>query len=302
MRTVFQLFLLITFVLFSPLVFIVLAFRMGAPTADLLKSQLVKKDMYVTVVSELHKQIDEASGDNPMVIVGPFIKKELTATYLQGKIETLIDDTENWIKGKGESPVLSFKDLKEKLVRQNRNIIAELESAMKELDSLPEQAEEGGKMPFSSKDLEKFLNSDFVIPVGAHVEWVKVLASSMYILGIILVVSYGLSVLSIILLASSIQSKLRWVGWTILLTALWNIPLIVLSAGSVAVLGTAVMQSEQVTLYVLPFVETFLTPIIASYAKITTVFVVSGGIFSVGILILSLFINPQAVTVKKKKN
>jgi hypothetical protein len=114
MRTVFQIFLLVTFVLFSPLVFLLLAVRMAAPSASTLKSELLKKDVYQSAITELHKHIDlaseEATSDDPVRLVGPFVKKEISVKYMQDKVETLIDDTQAWVTGKRGEPVYAARD------------------------------------------------------------------------------------------------------------------------------------------------------------------------------------------------
>jgi hypothetical protein len=316
MRTVFQLLLLVTFVVFSPLIFIVLAFRASSVSTDMLKTQLVKKDVYTSAVAELHKHIDllseEGERDDPLVIAGPFIKKEISPAYIKGKVETFIDDTQAWIKGKSGEPVLSFKDVRDKLVTQNKNIVNQLENMLKEMeaqqknmeDQYASQDQEAGseKMPFTSRDFETFLTSDFTLPMGVYIGWLKTTVAVMHILGIVLAICYGLSLLLIILLASSLQSKLRWVGWTFLLTAVWNIPGIFLSAGSSVMLTKMVTQSIDGAQYITPFVETLMTPVIASYARMTSGVTVALFIFSIGILIVSSLAKPAQVTIVSPKS
>jgi hypothetical protein len=312
MRTVFQIFLLVTFVLFSPLVFLLLAVRMAAPSASTLKSELVKKDVYQSAISEFHKHIDtasqEATSDDPVRLLGPFVKKEISARYIQDKMETLIDDTQGWVMGKRGEPVLSFKDLKDKLVRQNRNIVMELEKAVKEMEQVQKEMPvgEGGvgtpeQMPFSSKDLDKFLKSDFEMPMGVYLGWLKTTSAVLYILGVVLLVCYSLSGLLIVLLAPGLQAKLRWIGGTLLLTGLWNIPGAVLSTGSAVVIAKTFTQGITGAQYVLPFIETFLASIITSYARVTTGALVMMFIFSIGTLIVSFLVKPQAVPSSASK-
>jgi hypothetical protein len=320
MRTFFQVLILISFVLFSPVFFILLALRMGAPSVDVLKSQLIEKDVYTSTISALHKQIDEvvtdAAEDDPLVIVGPFIKKELTATYVQKKAETFIDDTHGWIAGTSGEPVLSFTDMKEKLMGQNKNMIAQLQVAVTDMEAqqhaMPDISDDGNeqanaeKLPFSSNDLDAFLKSDFTVPMGKQLGWMKALVTIATVVGIGLGVSYALSLLLLIVLAPSLQSKLRWVGWTFLLTALWNIPGIAISAGAAFIFTKALTQTLHEAVYISPFIETFLTPVFVSYTRIASQACMVMGISAIGMLILSFMVkhSPHITSAKaplKKK-
>ena len=317
MRTVFQLLLLISFVFFSPLLFIVLAVRIAAPTGDALKTQLRTKDVYTTAIRALHGEIDTAmtngEGDNPIALVAPFLKKELTASYIQGKAEGLIDTTEQWLKGHGNAPVLSFFDLKEKLIKQNKHMLTQLENAMSEMEAQQKNMEQEqgthskDQLPFSKKDIDTFLKSDFTIPIGAHIGWMKSSARVFSIISMVLMGMYASSFLCILLLAQTVRSKLHWVGWTLLFTGLWNIPSILLSTGSALVLAKTFTQNMTGAVYIMPFVEVFLTSIITTYARVTSASVVMLLIFSIGILGISLFVAAptepivEAKSVSKKK-
>lgn len=92
-------------------------------TADYLKNHFSESKIYTVVASELPEVIIHSkNGADKMVSaevkteLSEFIKKELTAEYLQGKTEPLVDDTFAWLAGKTETaPTLDLSDLGKKI-------------------------------------------------------------------------------------------------------------------------------------------------------------------------------------------
>jgi hypothetical protein len=279
-------------------------------------------EQHDTAVNELNKQMDlmtsNSDADDPFTILAPFVKKEITPTYVQGKIELLIDDTSAWISGATVTPpVISFADLKEKLIKQNKHMITQLESAVSQMESTQQEvssqpSDDSMQTPaINIGDIQKFLKSDFTIPIGTYLFGFKqMIQISQYVLFI----SGGLlafNLLLIVLIAPGVQSKLRWVGSTLLFTAIWNIPGALIGVGSAVMIVPILTQHLHGIAAVVakPFTETLITPILLTYTRITGGVVITLFIVSIGMLILSFIATPVEVAVspvpqksnKKKK-
>lgn len=289
-----------------------LAMRVAPLTPDSVKHELIAGGVYTTVITDIQKTVDDAlqngASDDPLTVVGPFVRSEITVPYIQGKAEKLINDTDAWFNG-GAPPVLSFKDLKDKLVAQHRDIVSQLESMSAELSQAQEAAKQqaaesgqpAGEMPsFTPADLQKFLSSDLSIPVGTQFGWVKSLVvffrSALVVVGITML----LLLAGIILLSSSAASKLRWIGFTFLFTAIWNIPGIFMSMIVSGAMASALRQSGSVQTYLTPIVQAIGTPLVTSYGKIALASVVIISVIAVGFIVVSFFAKaPSPVPVSR---
>ena len=75
----------------------------------LLKTDLVKNHIYNQLSNQLAKL---NTGDSNSAIISQFIQSKFTSDYLQNKVEKAMDDSDNWIKGKTNTPpTISFKDM-----------------------------------------------------------------------------------------------------------------------------------------------------------------------------------------------
>ena len=80
--------------------------------------RLVEKDseVFEKEMEEFDKKTQEGLEMVDFDFPEPFIKEEITAEYLQGKIEPFIDDTFAWLAAEtNETPTLNFTDLGKKL-------------------------------------------------------------------------------------------------------------------------------------------------------------------------------------------
>jgi len=122
MRGFFTVILFIIFFLTFPIAVITYSIS-SIVTADYLKNRFSESKIYTAVASELPEVITRSeNGDDKMVSaevkteLSEFIKKELTAEYLQSKTEPLVDDTFAWLAGKTETaPTLDLSDLGKKI-------------------------------------------------------------------------------------------------------------------------------------------------------------------------------------------
>lgn len=92
-------------------------------TADYMKSSLTESKTYSVVADELPDLINRSeNGDDELIPdevktqIGGFVRKAVTAQYLQNKIEPFVDDTFTWLAGETDTlPTLSFSDLGKQL-------------------------------------------------------------------------------------------------------------------------------------------------------------------------------------------
>lgn len=314
MKTIFLTLLFIGTVIISPLFFLSLSVRYTPITPERIKGEIMKLNLYDTAVSELQKQLnamaEAGQSKDPFAIIEPFVKKEITPPYIREKAEKLIDDTSVWLSGGTASPAVSFVDLKEKLVKQNKKMIGDLEAAIAQISTNPdgtlpalgdggENAGMSAPPTFTADDFRKFMGSDFTIPVGKYLGGLKFFLNAAWYTLIISGAVLALNLLMILLVAPGLQSKLRWMGATLLITALWNIPGALLGAGSAAMIVGVLTQNVRIFSAAMakPLVETLITPVLLTYTRFTGGAVIALLIVAIGMIILSFVTKPVAVGI-----
>lgn len=122
MRGFLTVILFLIFFLTFPLVVFSFAFS-PLLNSDYIKNRLSESKIYTTVAEELPEMVDEQEETKKEAVpneveeeLKAFIKEEITAEYLQGKIEPFIDDIFGWLAAEAnETPTLNFTDLGKKL-------------------------------------------------------------------------------------------------------------------------------------------------------------------------------------------
>jgi hypothetical protein len=112
---------IIFFFSFSIAVFVFAVNSIAKP--NYVKGLLVESKIYSVVAEELPDIISNSkNGDDELVPqeiktqLADFTRKEVTAEYLQGKIEPFVDDIFTWLDGETDTePSLSFSDLADKI-------------------------------------------------------------------------------------------------------------------------------------------------------------------------------------------
>lgn len=279
MKTFLKILLIFFFSLGSIFFIFFLSLRFSGFSAESFKSAFVKEQLYTNAISEVEKQINSAtseSGEDPFVVLWPLLKKEITPQYLQQKTETLVDDITAWATGKSSSPpTLSVQDLKEKVVKQNQQVINTLIEVSKEVKKQQAEAirlakENGQAVPEQGKlpefDLEKIIKSDFTLPLGKYLTLLTLLYffthTGLYIIGGIMLIELVL----IILLSGGKKAKLRWVGFTFLFGFLLNIlPFIMVSAGAKLFLASMAQAGSSVPLFATRILTALVDPALTHY-------------------------------------
>jgi hypothetical protein len=315
MKTILKVFLLLFFSSLVPLFIFLLTLRSSRINGPYLKSQFSKTNLYEKLASELETFIDDnqenGSKDDPMHLIGPFLKQEVTASYIKIKLETLIDDTDTWIRNtSAKEPVLSLSDLRDKLVLKHANIISQIEELQESVKSqkpeIEKIAKESGDPEQQAQldkiadfDLASFLKKDMTFPLGQYLTPIRLLSfwssTGLFVLGVLLV-----SVLLVIYLTSDNDTlKYRWVGVTLILSSLFSVvPVLAFSAVTAFILP-GVLIDNSIPEFLLPLFQIFITPLTDNFTWIGAV--VLGSLFIIGFvcLILPLFFNKAAPVAKK---
>lgn len=122
MRGFITVILFLIFFLIFPLA--VLSFAISPVlNSDYIKNRLSESKIYTTVAEELPEMVEEQEETKKEAVpneveeeLKSFIREEITAEYLQGKIEPFIDDIFAWLAGEtSETPALNFTDLGKQL-------------------------------------------------------------------------------------------------------------------------------------------------------------------------------------------
>lgn len=317
MKHVFKIFLVLLFVLTTPLCAVFLSMALSGYSPEYIKTQLAKNNTYVAAVNQLHIAIDDAAdkGDreDPLVLVGPFVKKEITSQYIKGKVETFIDDMGDWTSGKRTTPpTISFSDLKEKLIKQNKSLITSIEQAAAQYTDQKKQMDEEAKVsgqsgsedaaPLPDIDIATVLKSDFQVPAGAYLGWIKTIAILSYFGTMITAVSLVVLLFGILLLGESDASRLRWVGMTLFLSFLWNAPMYGLwTFASVMMMKLLSENILHIPPSFIPLMTSLFSPMLQSYLRVGGLLLGIFFVMAIGSFISSSRIPKPVVASKKGK-
>ena len=179
--------------------------------ADYVKNRLSESKIYSAVASELPGFI-ERSREGEDGLVPPEIKKEITAEYLQDKVESFVGDTFEWLSGKTSTvPGLSFADLAVKLKKQPA-------------------------AHFLSADITKVLNTPLKLPLEERENWRSSFQLSQVAPGVLSVVS-AIVLLVIFLMARDWKSKLRKTSLALFIPAVLGL----ITAGLLVFIGSVIV-------------------------------------------------------------
>jgi hypothetical protein len=246
--------LLLFFTFTTPIVLFITTVLYGT-SAVTLKEALAASHIYSQLKNVL---INIDSGDTDAGQLNEILSKRITSDYLQKKIETAIDDSQSWIKGKTTAPpVISFSEVKEDILSQNPDLMVSLKNAASQKSTQPSVAEASNDAPSSENQMDqgttdqstaaslsKLVQQDFSIPLSQYLGVFKSLNTAMQIaLPILGILALG-SLLLIVILSHGTSSKLKWVGSTFFVSALWGFGIIFFQSILVSIM-TQLAQSNQ---------------------------------------------------------
>lgn len=237
MRSFLRFLLGFIFVLSFPLVLFGAMPRLNGFTIERLKHNLVEQQSYDLASAVIQTKLAaNPSEDSSSDTIGAIIKDQLSPSYLQLKVETLLDQTSAWAQDTSKpEPSLSFNDLQEKLNQQNPELKGQIDQA---LQDLKEQANNGGQLPQVAEDqesqqqLQKLLEQTQNLDKLASGDWTLSLAKPLASLPkAYTYYTYGLPIATAILilllvgifaLGTSMPGRMRSLGKVLVITAIWN--------------------------------------------------------------------------------
>lgn len=290
-----------------------LTFQLGGFSPESLKSNLTKSNAYEAVAEKISQlEFEEEGGDSSdqmANMIGPFLKSQFSASYIKQKTEGLIDDTSLWLNDKTQNPpVVSFTEVKTAMVKSNPQILDQLKNLSEEMKKEQKnmQTEGGEEMDaetrkslneLSKMDFDKFLNSDFSFPVGEKLTGFKQSYKTLKFAFPILIILDAVILGVIVLLSSPLSAKLRWVGITLLVTAIYSIIpyLIAMFLGKTPL--TTIFQSANTEAFSQAFItlgDSLIKVFAAKYQSLQLTSIVILIIAGAGSLIASKFISEPA--------
>lgn len=294
MKVFFKICFILFFSLISTILILLLYTRNNIDSRETLKKNLAQSKVYEESASELTKQIDnnmksDTSNEIASLVIST-IKQQVTAPYLQGKTEKFIDDTDDWIRGKkNEPPVISFQEIKTKVIEQNTNAVALLQqtkefAANKDVQANLASVDTDGtnQQDTVNIDLNKLIQNDFSIPVGKNLTWLKTLYQFGETGIIVVGISLLILILGIVLLSENSRSRLKWMGATFFATFLWNSIVLLFIIMSQAVILLIIKSNEDVPVFFLSLANAMVPSFVESFTKFG--FIVLGVIFGLSIL------------------
>jgi hypothetical protein len=224
------------FTVFFPIVIFLTTILYTSDITPLLQKDLVKNHIYTQLSDQLSK-LD--TGDANSAIISQFIQSKFTSDYLQNKVEKAMNDSDDWIKGKTNTPpVISFKDVKDALNAQYPQLLPGIIQAAQELKQQEAQNPQLAQQnPQATKNLDMiatFAKSDFTIPLNKYLVGLKNFYTAVRILQPILAILLLLSLILLGFMNKTWPARLKWIGFTLLLGSIWGF---ILAFGNVEVVA-----------------------------------------------------------------
>ncbi len=264
-----------------------------------IKTMLSDAQIYSDLTSFVNKKLQESDGGAPVSITEPMVRK--TA-------ETLIDQTWDWASGKtSQEPSLSLRDLLESAGLKQQDL-KQFTAMQEEFTQALADPVFKNQLPPESRQameaLQKFGGNGRSFSLGSHLLFIKSMVS-MFTYGIpVMGILSLISLVMIVILSNTNQSRAMWLFVTFLLTSgtfLFTAGLFALPKLFIPVILSQ-MQTDT------SYGEGLLTAIIVPISSILfrQHLAVAVGIFCVAIVCLlarvMVFNNPVQMVELKKKN
>lgn len=284
MKTFLKVILVIVFVVLVPSFVSGLATRLSGLSGNFIKTKLVEQDAY-TKLTELF--FEYAKGDAALSGLTTFVRRELTAKYVQGKVEKLIDDTGNWASGtRKETPVISFVEVKDKLTKQNPQLITELRKLSEDLKKQQGQT--------SGFNVDEFIANDFTIRFQEKdLMWIKIWYWNAIFGVFLLPLLLGGILFGLYKLSDSPSSGFKWIGSTLIASSLWLLPSVGLVFLAFGLARGLIGESPDLPKDIWPMIESFANPFVSSYLKVGIVIVVLFFVVGIGCFIHASRLSPR---------
>jgi hypothetical protein len=239
MRSFFKYVLTVVFILGLPLAVWLALPKFNGFTVRSLELALQQRQTYAQMSAIIQQQLNQqtpAAGD-PVGQIGALVKGELTPSYVQTKLEDVLNQTSAWSLGQTQTPPsISFNDIQQKLLVKSPVSKLQIDAALSGLKT--QQSHVGDKLPqvtgdaqaqqtiqqllLSSDNLDRVANGDWTISLQQPLAALPAILK-WYTIGLpVLVGLLLLDLVGAILLARGVTARLKTGAWVLLLTGLWN--------------------------------------------------------------------------------
>lgn len=295
-----KLLFLFLFAIITPFFVFLTEVLYGGTSPEMLKKGLAQTGVYKTISEFIINEKPEGPQDAASAEISVLIYNRFTPEYLQTKTEKLIDDAHVWITKDGPSPVLSFQEIKEDILTSN----PEFQTYLDQIATAQEQQDFSGEASLEqfagdpttqdeTNSLTALAQNDFNVPVGEYFSGIKTFYSLMKIIQPLIAIL--LIVFLVILYKSNdtLASRLRWIGTTFILAALFGFGMILFNTVAVTQLAEVTMSnSENFLAAFSPVMVKLMELFMKSYGQVqiivSIVFASSGTLFVVLAKILTI--------------
>ena len=259
-----KLLLLIFFVLTTPFAVLLVTIFYGPITVQTIKETLSKESVYAKTTDLITDGFISNENEESKELE-TIIREYITPTYIQSKAELAIDDSRDWIVGETSiPPVISFVDLKERVLEKNPELLKSFEEMSADLeknDSIPleestvaeesEQIEMEPQAKEMQQGIQSFMQSDFSIKLEPYLLGVKSFYSLGKITIYILLAFLSGAILFLSVLCQSWSSRFKWIGGTLFITGIYGFAIVFLNTGIVSFFTSIISSWDN------SFVQTF---------------------------------------------
>ncbi len=267
---------LLFFTFTLPLVIFLTVLLYGPLTPVSIKSELNNASVYEKLSQTL---ADISSNDSENTELAGIITSRFTSEYIKIKTEGVIDDTSNWITGKSTTPpMLSFKELKEDIVKENPQLLTQLTDMADEMknesaayadssENTDETMNQQADMMNVSTSISQLVNSDFSFNLEKELNGIKNgYATTRIVHPILIVLLFG-SILLLGVLSSSWPARLRWIGSTLISSSVVGFGILFVATHGILALTTALSdQSNEFVRLFSPIILHITTSFVSSYS------------------------------------
>jgi hypothetical protein len=314
-KTLLKILAVFTFASLTPLFILVLTLKFSGIRKNMLQDQFVQNDEYRKMSASINDYIDEqsksAEADNPLKIIGPYIKENITKEYLKSKTEKLFGDTSAWLTGAANTPPeISFNDIRDKILSQNAGLVKSLKTLSDEYKkakpdiqkTMDEQSNTSGDVVKTDAlpefDADAILNNNLTVPVGTFLTWLKPLVwfsrtgFILFLLGLICLLA------AIYKLCGTIKSGIRWISITFFLSGLFTFLPFVLASGSSLIIAQVLTSSHEMPPFILPLVNMLVYPIVLKFRNLSGLTILLSDILAILLFVVSFFVHTPSPNAK----
>lgn len=233
MRSFVKFLLSLVFVLGLPVVLWLAVPKLNGFSMTTLETGLRQHQAYVQLNDLIQKQAGATTDSNdPGNQIGALVKEEITADYLQGKIETLLNQTADWATAKTATPPsISLNDLQQKIEAKSPLTKQQIDDALSQLKAQQGQLPQGDDAK-TQQAMQQFLDLSHNLDRVAGGDWTFSLAQPLaglptamkwYTIGLpVAALILALCLMGILFLGVGWAHRLKGVAWVLLLTGVWN--------------------------------------------------------------------------------